>query len=217
MKTIIFTGGFGCGKTLISLHYAIILAGQQKDVMLVDADNTKPCFRLRDLVPHYELPANLNFIRPDGKVAESDIPTVSHTIAAIMRKQDFEYLLLDIPGDMKGTAVLGRLRTLLQPEDKLLYIVNTRRPGYSELQSIIEHVRTIQQSSGLRVAGLVSNTNLSQETTEKLVLEGFALTSEAASILAVPVVMVASPETLEFRIPGWNGIQLPVKLPEGFL
>ncbi|KUO51152.1 MAG: hypothetical protein APF76_16810 [Desulfitibacter sp. BRH_c19] len=217
MKTTIFTGDYGCGKTLLALHYALRLAHGANRVLLVDADNSKPCFRLRDAVKKYKLPENIDLIQPEGKVAHTDIPTVTHTLGALLKSIEYDSVVLDIPGDFKGRSVLGRLRKSIDLSFELLFVVNTSRPLNNILADIVTHVRKIEMVSGMKVTGLVSNTNIAQETTMEVVLKGFEILLQVSKHLQIPIKMIGWIPGSHGIIPDWDGIYLEVNPPQQFV
>ena len=64
----------------------------------------------------------------------------------------------------------------------------------------LHSMQNIETVSGLRVTGLVSNTNLGEETTTEHVMEGVTLTRLAASELGLPIKWVVIPAWLSGQI-----------------
>ncbi len=103
---------------------------------------------------------------------------------------------MDVGGGESSIA-LGQISSQLAAVGyEALLVVNTCRPFTSTSEGIVEAVRRIQQASQLTVSGLISNTNLADETNLLQVLKGLEITEEAARQLQVPVRAVVVPESL---------------------
>ena len=75
-------------------------------------------------------------------------------------------------------------------------VVNTRRPFSSDAEGVLKAIRGVESVSGLRVTGLVSNTNLGGETTADHVQEGLRVVNSVAENTGLPLRWLILPEWL---------------------
>ncbi|MCR4431137.1 MAG: hypothetical protein NUV45_08990 [Tepidanaerobacteraceae bacterium] len=210
-RIIIFTGDFGSGKTMLALNYARYLASTGKHVGLIDADSSKACYRLRDILSVYPHIDNVTLLSPLGKVADTDIPSLSHVWAALQSNM-FPYLVFDLPGEYKGAVLLKSIRTMLKDSYELLYVINICRPFGGNLEEIVAQIEKLQYYTEMRFTGLVANTNLGRQTTEDVIVKGFAAASEVSRVVGIPVKLIGVPKDIKVSIIDWNGQILEIFL-----
>ena len=187
----IITGHYGSGKTEFSVNFALSLKETHDKVMLVDLDIVNPYFRSHDAKAMLEQ-AGITVMAPHYAGTNVDIPVLPPEIMRIFEEKDAQ-IVLDVGGDDDGAIALGRYKAYFDKVDYEMYlVVNTRRPLTSTPEEIIEMKENIEIASRLRVTGLVSDTNLADETTEDIIMEGVSVTNEVSAATSLPVVHVCT-------------------------
>jgi hypothetical protein len=94
---------------------------------------------------------------------------------------------MDIGGDENGAVVLGQYNRFFREEPYDLYfVINNNRPQTSDLQGTEEYIRNIEYTSRLKISYLISNTNLSYETTVEDILKGDKKVKELSEETGIP-------------------------------
>lgn len=188
----IITGHYGSGKTEFSVNFALSLKEKHKKVILVDLDIVNPYFRSHDAKTMLE-EAGITVLAPHYAGTNVDIPVLPPEIMRIFEEKDAQ-IVLDVGGDDDGAIALGRYKQYFDRTTYEMYlVVNTRRPLTSTPEEIMEMKGNIEVASRLTVTGLISDTNLANETTEEIVAEGLMITKEVARRTHLPIVYVCTP------------------------
>lgn len=181
----IFTGHFGSGKTELSINCAIKLANQSKKVVIVDLDIVNPYFCTRDMKAELE-DKGIRVIAADPKLSNAELMVVPAEVLAVFNDKSYE-VVMDIGGDEQGAVVLGQYNRYLKVEPYDMYfVINNKRPLTSNTDDTENYIRAIQFTSRLKVTQLISNTNMSYETSEEDIINGDRLTSELSKKLNIP-------------------------------
>lgn len=94
---------------------------------------------------------------------------------------------MDIGGDDIGAVVLGQYNRFFREEPyEMYFVVNNNRPQTSNSEETEEYIKNIEYSSRLKVTHLISNTNLSCETTIEDILKGDREVSRLSERLGIP-------------------------------
>ncbi len=193
MKSNIYivTGHYGSGKTEFSVNFALSLREKYEKVILVDLDIVNPYFRSNDARALLES-RGIEVISPAYAGTNVDIPVLPPEIMRIFEAED-AHIIIDVGGDDDGAIALGRYKQYFDKTDYEMYlVVNTRRPFTSNKEEIAIMKQDIEIASRLTVSGLVSNSNIADETTEETVKEGARITKQAALMLNLPVKYVCA-------------------------
>lgn len=191
----IFVGEFGSGKTELTVNYALKLREYNFNTAVVDIDLVKPYFRTRENRQLLEKKGVL-VVAPEQKLAHSDLPIMPQNLTKVLYNQEYQ-VMMDVGGG-DSSIVLGQLNQQLAENSYEAYmVINTRRPFTATAQDIIQVLKRIEQLSRLKITGLISNTNLAEETTVQHVIEGLAIVEEASNILSLPIKWVVVPKGLE--------------------
>ncbi len=189
----IITGHYGSGKTEFSVNFALSLKKQHEKVMLVDLDIVNPYFRSHDAKALLEQ-NGVSVLAPAYAGTNVDIPVLPPEIMRIFEEKDTQ-IVLDVGGDDDGAIALGRYKQFFDKTDYEMYlVVNTRRPLTQTKEEILEMKENIEIASRLKITGLISDTNLADETTEDIVMEGVKTVSEVSKASGLPMVYVCVPE-----------------------
>ena len=188
---VMITGGFGSGKTEVSVNLALQLTRQGSQVHLVDLDLINPYFRSREARSLLE-DNGVHVVVPGGALAYADLPIVLPEVAGLCRVRTGRTHLFDVGGDDLGARALAALngRIVNQPHEHLM-VINARRPFTQTVAGCLAMQEQIEAASRLKVTGLLVNTHLMSETTPEAVLEGWRLARKVSSQNGLPVRLVA--------------------------
>jgi len=210
-RILVFVGGYGAGKTQVSISLALHLAASREPVALVDLDIINPYFRSREL--RVELGCRgVEVICPAGELASAEnpslVPQIDQALADPARR-----VVLDVGGDEAGATVLGRYAPALSSgEAAVLQVVNVFRPFSRTVAEIEELRRTIETKSRCRVEGWINNANLAEAATLRDWQEAGRVMRELEQVTSIPVAAQAVNPGWAKRVGlGWDPAWIPVK------
>lgn len=213
----IFTGHFGSGKTETALNYAISLAAHHDRVCVVDLDIVNPYFCSRD-ASEYLTSQGIRLISAAPSLANAELGVISPEVFSVFNDKSYE-VVIDVGGDDLGAVALGQYQRYFRAEPYDMYfVVNKHRPLSSDKQRVIDYVKKIEAASRLKVTHLVSNTNMSFETTVEDVLLGDRFVADLAKDLELPHAYTVCTSDLLDELQGRTegellGIQIFMKTP----
>lgn len=187
-KLIIITGHYGAGKTNVSVNLAIKYSDEGYKVTIVDMDTVNPYFRTADSVNL--LKANgIKCIIPEFANSNVDLPTLPAEIYSTFELADNELIIYDVGGDDDGATALAMYK---QYFDKCGYemwcVCNMYRPLISDPSDAAALISDIQNKSKLKCTGIINNSNLSVETTDKVFTDSFDYIDEISKLTQLPVI-----------------------------
>lgn len=167
----IFTGHFGSGKTEIAINYAMKLANEGKKTAIVDLDIVNPYFCTRNVKKELE-DLGIRVISSSPELVNAELMVVPSEVSAVFNDKSYE-VIIDVGGDEDGAVVLGRYNKFFKEEPYEMYFVfNNKRPLTSDISNTKKYVNEIEKASRLKVTNLISNANLSYETSKEDILKG---------------------------------------------
>ena len=195
----IFVGSFGSGKTEIAINYSIYCRKNHSQVAIVDLDIVNPYFRTREAKNALNL-KGVKVVAPEGKLTYADLPLISPEIKGLIQNSDY-HLILDVGGDDVGTVVLGNFKSFIEGLDyEMLMVVNSYRPFTQDVPQIKQMAQEIENSSRLKISGIISNPNLSRQTDEKVIKQGHILIRQASQKLNLPIKFICIDERFSQKI-----------------
>lgn len=182
----IFVGSFGSGKTEIAINYSIYCRKSYAKVAIVDLDIVNPYFRTREAKDTLNF-KDIKVIAPEGEMAYADLPLISPEIKGLIQNPDY-CLILDVGGDDAGAVVLGNFSYFIKDLDyEMLLVVNSYRPFTQSVPQIKQMAQEIENTSRLKINGIVSNPNLSSQTDEKIIEQGDIVIRQVAQEMKLPI------------------------------
>ncbi|KAF0197394.1 MAG: hypothetical protein FD169_376 [Bacillota bacterium] len=198
-RVTIITGGYGSGKTEVSINLALAKSASAREnpIALVDLDIVNPYFRSRDRI--VELAARgVHVIAPEGALRTADLPALPPSIGGSILDQTQD-VVIDVGGDPAGARALGRFKHDLSTTPYDLYlVVNPNRPHTRTARDVAELLRLIEQKSRLTVTGLCNNANIMEYTQASDLVRGQQLLTEVTALTGIETVFTACvPELVE--------------------
>ena len=195
----IFVGSFGSGKTEIAINYSIYCRKNYNQVAIVDLDIVNPYFRSREAKNVLNL-EGVKVIAPEGEMAYADLPLISPEVKGLIQNSDY-HLILDVGGDDIGTVILGNFKSFIKKLDyEMLLVVNSYRPFTQSVPQIKQMAQEIENTSRLKINGIVSNPNLSSQTDKETIKKGHILIKQAAQKLNLPIKFICIDERFSQKI-----------------
>ena len=188
----IITGHTGSGKTEFAINYAIKLKTlQDKPIAIVDLDIINVYFRSRQREQFLEKYGIEVISSSLGNNSILDLPALSANINKPLNNKNYN-VIIDLGGDTNGARVIRRFidsikRNKKDKEYDMFYVTNFNRPQTQNFEETIEHIKSIEQASELKVTSLVSNTHLLRETKKSDIVRGHSLSKKVSKALNVPV------------------------------
>lgn len=209
----IIIGHYGSGKSEFSMNYVTKLRDlTHAKVAISDLDIVNVYFRTREKRDFLQS-KNIMPIDSSIQATSLDLPAVSAQVTAPLTDKSYDYVI-DVGGDDVGARVLGRFSHLVEKDDYDMFcVVNANREQTQTTSDVINHIRAIENSSKLKVTGLINNTHLVRETTIEDILKGQELVKEVSNITNIPIKYVTCLESLIPQLPtNLDGDVFPINL-----
>lgn len=209
----IIIGHYGSGKSEFSMNYVTKLRDlTDAKVAISDLDIVNVYFRTREKRDFLQS-KNIMPIDSSIQATSLDLPAVSAQVTAPLTDKSYDYVI-DVGGDDVGARVLGRFSHLVEKDDYDMFcVVNANREQTQTTSDVIKHIRAIENSSKLKVTGLINNTHLVRETTIEDILKGQELVKEVSNITNIPIKYVTCLESLIPQLPtNLDGDIFPINL-----
>ncbi|MDR0825670.1 MAG: hypothetical protein LBM72_00195 [Mycoplasmataceae bacterium] len=183
VKPVYFViGYFGSGKS----EFCVNLAINKKVNCLCDLDVINPYFRSRqaiDFLSQHNI-KTVSSIEKDAKYL--DMPLISEDI--FKNYEDLNAsMVIDLGGYDQGAKVIKQFEQCPNREHELLAVINVYRPQSNNANDIIKVINKMETASGLKVTGLVNNTNLLNGTAEDDIVYGENIIKEVSKIINIPI------------------------------
>ncbi len=225
-RIVAVTGHFGSGKTEFCVSLAFALAASrgtprasvQPRLALADLDIENPFFRSRERQDALEAAGVRVYSDPFNGRNGSELQTISASVRAPLEDGDCR-VLLDCGGDASGAMILNQFGKYFTGGYQLLCVVNPYRPGSDTVEKALDHIRSIEGTTGLSVTGLVANGHLIRETTAEDVLRGWDFAAEVSAASGVPLLCAccAQPFVQEVSRRGIEVLPIGLYMRESYL
>lgn len=185
-RLVIVIGHYGSGKTEFSVNYAVKLKEHYDNVSIADLDIVNPYFRSREKREFFE---KIGIKVYDSSIRNTavDIPALPAEMTGVIMNQN-EKSVIDVGGDPVGARVLARYAEQIKNvEYDMFYVINGNRPETRTAEDTVKLLRLIEQTSGLKVTGLINNTHLLKDTTVEDVEFGHELTKKVSWETDIPI------------------------------
>ena len=174
-------------KTEFAVNYALKMKEKYEKVSLADLDIVNPYFRSREKKIFLE---NYGIHVLDSSIDNNqtlDLPALPAGIMGIITNSNIKSIL-DIGGDPVGARVLARFSEQIRKmEYDLFYVINGNRPETQTKEDVIRYLKNIEETSGLKVTGLINNTHMLKDTSVQDVEFGHELAKEVSWEIDVPI------------------------------
>lgn len=191
-RIIIIVGGFGSGKTEISVNLAkYMVTAEKTPTTIVDLDLVNPYFRTREA--EAEMAAlGIRVVVPRGGSFYADLPILLPEVKGTIESGTGR-LILDVGGDAQGARALGSLAETFVPDSfDMLMVLNSRRPFTSDAAGCRKTMARIEATSRLKFTGLVSNSHMIDETTPEILREGYHLAQDVSRETGLPLAFISA-------------------------
>jgi hypothetical protein len=191
-RIIIIVGGFGSGKTEVTVNLAKYLVNIDKvPPTVVDLDLVNPYFRSREAAAEMEA-MGIRVIVPRGGNFYADLPILLPEVKGAVESGTGR-LLLDVGGDSQGAKALGPLADAFPVGNyDMLMVLNSRRPFTESVAGCRKVMARIEGTTGLKFTGLISNSHMIEETTPEVLQEGYHLAQAVGRETGLPLVFVSA-------------------------
>lgn len=184
----IIVGNFGSGKSEVSVNLAMAMkaALTNEKVTIVDLDVVNPYFRCREAADVMEK-EGINVVYPKGEFRWADLPIILPEIKGLLERKEGK-LILDVGGDDIGAKALASLADRLKEGSyDMLFVLNPRRPFTQDAKGAMKIMGEIEETSGLKITGLIVNTHLVDETTPDVIIEGLKIARDVSNGSHIPL------------------------------
>ncbi|MEW6050126.1 MAG: cobalamin biosynthesis protein CbiA [Candidatus Zixiibacteriota bacterium] len=208
---IIIVGGYGSGKSEISVNLARLLTKTGSGpIAIADLDIVNPYFRSREAAAELEA-FGVKCLIPAGEQVHSELPIIIPEIRAAIEAKTGT-LILDVGGDDVGARVLSSLAdAFTRGEYELLLVLNERRPFTADVTGALKMMADIETACRLQFSGIISNTHLMDDTTAETVMAGLRLAQRVSDQTGLPVRFLSVTKELASLLSG-SELQVPVLL-----
>ncbi len=192
---VVICGNYGSGKTETAVNLAVKRKQDGLDVKIADLDLVNPYFRTREAKSLLEA-MDIGVVLPDTKYMYADLPILTPAVSGMIR-QPSDLTILDAGGDDAGVTVLAALADhLTGKEVHMLQVINPFRPFTESVKGCIKMKEEIENSSKLKVTGIVSNAHLIDETTPAHVYKGYELLKDVSEATGVEMKFITAGSNL---------------------
>ena len=188
-RLTIIIGAYGSGKSEIAVNMSLAQrkALPDKKLLIADLDIVNPFYRSSDCASALEA-EGIRLVTPMYAGSNVDAPVLPPDMYVIFDDESYQGIF-DIGGEDMGALVLGSLKKRIENTDDVIYMaVNTLRPFTSDAEQIAIMTNELAAAAGFKIDGYLNNTNLLEETTSDMLVEGEAKILEASKITGIPLV-----------------------------
>ena len=169
---VVIVGGYGSGKTEISINLAMHRRRDGIKVCIADLDLVNPYFRTREAKKTLSN-LGIDVVIPPEQYLQADLPILTPAVSGLIRRPS-GLVIIDAGGNNVGAKVLAALSDALRGKPvHMLQVVNPFRPFTDTLTGCIKMREEIDKASRMRIGGIIGNANLMEETTRDSIYYGY--------------------------------------------
>ncbi len=188
---VVICGNYGSGKTETALNLAVTKRLEGIDVKIGDLDLVNPYFRTREARKYLEN-LGVDVVLPDNQYMHADLPILTPAVAGMI-KQPSTLTILDAGGDDTGVTVLAALADHLEDKNvNMLQVINPFRPFTENVEGCIKIKEEIENTSKIKITGVVSNSNLIDETEPEHIYKGYDLLKDVSSATGLEIKFITA-------------------------
>lgn len=125
-----------------------------------------------------------------------DTPALAASLQTCFESKD-QTSLVDVGGDSAGANVLARYSKLLSDgKYNMWMVVNANRPQTSTAEEASRYLEAINETSRLKINGIINSTHMLRETTKGDIAKGDALARRLSELTGIKVVYTVIEEHL---------------------
>lgn len=185
---LIYVGAYGSGKSEVSVNSALQM--ESDNVILADIDIINPFYRSFDAKDILSS-KGIKVIAPRFANTNVDAPSIPQELNTVFDRNDVR-AVLDIGGEDMGARIVSNLKEKIILKDyELIMVINTKRPFTSDVKSIINILKEIEDASGILITGLVNNTNLLDQTIPEDIFESNKILKKVSDHTGIPFIFAS--------------------------
>lgn len=211
-RITLLCGHYGSGKTNVALNLAYEIKENYDKTVIADLDIVNPYFRTKDSIEELNN-KGIKLIASEYAGTNVDIPALPQEMYSIIHDKSLK-AIIDVGGDDRGALALGRLSPSIKEENdyEAFLVINKFRPLTRDAESTLEVLREIEIAGGIKMTGLINNSNLGVETTAKDVINSLEYAKEVSRVTGLPLVYNAVHKKLLNEVEGKIENILPLVL-----
>lgn len=179
-EVIVLTGAYGVGKS----EFASQLALTKAPCVLADFDVINPYFRPREQTTWFESKGVKIIGSQIKNHINQDFPALSGDLPSYINQG--KTVIIDCAGSENGLKPLASFMDALV-HAKVYIVINFNRIE-SRLEYISELIDLFEKRSHLKIAGLVHNTHMLDETTSEMILSAQFRCEDLSKQLNLPII-----------------------------
>lgn len=210
----IFLGAYGSGKSEVAVNFALMLANREKnkacrEITLADLDIINPYYRSLDAKKVLN-DNGVSVISPLFANTNAEAPVIPGEVYSVF-DQESTRAVLDIGGEDMGARIVSNLKNKILHSDFAVYmVVNMKRPFTDTKEKVIRMMQELEDAAGLKITGLVNNTNLLEDSTLAELTEANQILAGIYDETGVPLCFAAG---MHAQYPEVKGNILPDQTP----
>lgn len=210
-KFTVITGHYGAGKSNISANLAVKLADAGKKAAVIDMDIVNPYFRTADLSELFES-RGITLAAPEYANSNLDIPVLNFDLEQLAAEN--EYVIADVGGDDAGAVAIGKYSRTLEAFGEnldMLYVINQYRYLTGTPEDAVAVMREIENAARIRHTGIINNSNLGFETTDKDIENSVEFAEKISEISGLPLIFNAYMKGLDPKVSPKTEVEVYVR------
>ncbi len=199
---LVFVGAYGSGKSEVAVNSALYMAAKNKhrdkadqaEIILADLDIINPFYRSADAKSFLEA-EGIRLIASPYVNTNTETPYVTPELYSVFSDPEHgkKKVVLDIGGDDLGARVVGSLKKRISAWDhEILFVVNTGRPFTADLEQILKMKGELETAGGLKITGIINNTNLLDDSSTDFLLASQRVFDEFTDKTGIPLVFTSA-------------------------